>query len=94
MKLRRQPRRNQTEVLVIWDELTLEEESFEQVLDRRRRKPGDCESQESGLIEEDSNREMDLDGMSNHPSMRRAFREQVGVNQARKVSGHLRMVVT
>jgi hypothetical protein len=43
MKLRRQPRRNQTEVLVIWDELTLEEESFEQVLDRRR-KPGDCES--------------------------------------------------
>jgi hypothetical protein len=93
MKLRRQPRRNQTEVLVIWDELTLEEESFEQVLDRRR-KPGDCESQESGLIEEDSNREMDLDGMSNHPSMRRAFREQVGVNQARKVSGHLRMVVT
>jgi hypothetical protein len=94
MKLRRQPRRNQTEVLVIWDELTLEEESFEQVLDRRRRKPGDCESQESGLIEEDSNREMDLDGMSNHPSMRRAFREQVGVNQARKGSGHLRMVVT
>jgi hypothetical protein len=93
MKLRRQPRRNQTEVLVIWDELTLEEESFEQVLDRRR-KLGGYESQESGLIEEDSNREMDLDGMSNHPSMRRAFREQVGVNQARKVSGHLRMVVT
>ena len=71
---------------MIWDELTLEEESFELVLDRRR-KLGGCESQESGLIEEDSNREMDLDGMSNHPSILRAFREQEEVNQARKGSG-------
>ena len=62
---------------MIWDELTLEEESFEQVLDRRRRKLGGYESLESGLIERDLNHAMDLDGMWNRQTILRAFQEQV-----------------
>ena len=72
---------------MIWDELTLEEESFEQVIDRRRRKLGGYESLESGLIERDLNHAMDLDGMWNRQTILRAFQEQVQVNQARKGSG-------